>query len=99
MEDTEESVPLHFEEFNKLQAEWITRAMPWISVTEHLPSIGQRVILFGNGVVQEESYILDAADVSDYHTEYFWSREDLEEGVPVTDDQQWIPWPSMPKAG
>ena len=97
--DPEEMIVLSCEEFNQLQSEWITRAMPWIDVEVQLPAIGQRVILFDNGVVQNDTYYLDAGDVSDYHTEYFWDREDMDEAVPIKKGQMWIAMPSKPKAG
>ena len=70
---------------------------PWVPTKLQLPAVGERVILFGNGVVQQEIYYLDAADKSDFYIEYFWARDELEEGVEVTDDQFWLPLPTPPK--
>lgn len=71
--------------------------MEWISVDERLPSVGETVILFDNGVVQKTLFTLDAGDVSDFVTEYFWSFDDDEEGVDINDSQYWMPLPEPPK--
>jgi len=74
----------------------------WISVNDELPKIGQPIILFGNNVVQEEIYRLDAVDLDDYHTDYFWSREEIDEDienetVPIDPAQMWTPLPKPPE--
>lgn len=69
----------------------------WVDVRDELPAIGQRVILFSNGVVQNEIFTLDAGDVSDYSPpEYFWSRDELEDCPLVEDGQKWMPLPKAP---
>lgn len=69
----------------------------WINVDDMLPAIGQTVILFANGVVQKETYVFDAADVSDYSPlQYFWSRDDLEECPLVESGQFWMLLPGPP---
>lgn len=67
----------------------------WTSAREELPSIGTKVLLFGNGVVQEEVYTMDGVD--SYDIVYFWNRDDLDEGVAVMPDQFWMPLPAAPK--
>jgi len=71
--------------------------MEWISVKDELPSIGQRVILFANGVVQNELYVLDAHDPSDFHIEYFWAREDTGDDWKISDDHFWMRMPAPPE--
>lgn len=69
----------------------------WVDVNDELPAIGQRVILFSNGVVQNEIFTFDAADTSDYSPpEYFWSRDDLDECPSIENGQKWIPLPKAP---
>jgi len=70
--------------------------MSWIDVDEEMPVIGQKVILFANGVVQEEIYMLDAFDNDLYNT-YYWSRDDLEDCPFVKSGQLWMPLPEPPK--
>jgi hypothetical protein len=67
---------------------------PWNLITNenwNIPKLEQRVILFSNGVVQDESYTLDRGDDG-----YFWWREDLDECPEVKEGDAWIPWPSGP---
>jgi len=45
----------------------------WTSVKDRLPMIGQTVILFANGVVQEEMYMLGTTGHAPL--EYFWNRK------------------------
>jgi len=69
-------------------------AQPWNIITYenwNIPKLGQKVILFSNGVVQDESYTLDRGDDG-----YFWGREDLDECPEVKEGDAWIPWPSGP---
>ena len=69
----------------------------WIRVEDECPAIGQKVILFSNGVVQEDIYMFDGGDVSDYSPpEYFWSREDLDDCPLISPDDRWMPLPSPP---
>ena len=67
----------------------------WIDVDKECPAIGQKVILFAKGVVQEEIYMYDM-DGNDYTTESFWSRDDLEEHPLVKSGQMWMPLPKAP---
>ena len=72
--------------------------MEWISVEDRLPAIGQRVVLFSNGVVQEEIYTFDSRNTSDYTPlEYFWGREDLENCPLINNNDCWMPLPKPPK--
>jgi hypothetical protein len=71
--------------------------MKWISVEDRLPSIGEKVILFANGVVQEEIFVMDEADISDYTTIRFWGRDDLENCPKVESGQRWMPLPEPPE--
>jgi hypothetical protein len=72
--------------------------MGWIDVKNELPAVGQRVLLEINGIVQNEIFIFDSADVGDYSTpEYFWSRDDIDECPKVEDGQHWMPLPEPPK--
>ena len=68
--------------------------LEWTSVDDCLPVLGQRVILFANGVIQNESFIMDEADVSDLRSERFWSRDDLDECPKIESGQFWMPWPT-----
>jgi len=71
----------------------------WTSVEDSLPAIGQPVILFSNGDVQNEIYTLDAGDVSDYETEYFWINNHIdcsEESYKVDPKQYWMALPHRP---
>jgi hypothetical protein len=73
----------------------------WISVDERLPSIGQIVDLCINGIVQNETYSLDEGDTSDYAPSvYFWSRDDIDEGIDIESGQYWKdrPLPPAPEA-
>lgn len=62
----------------------------------NLPNIGQHVILYSNGGVQEDTYMLDQCD-SDYGVgTYFWSREELDECPEVKPGDAWMPLPAAP---
>ena len=67
----------------------------WVDIDVERPAIGQKVILFAKGVVQEEIYMLDM-DGDDYSDEYFWSRDELEECPLVKSGQMWMPLPKAP---
>lgn len=72
----------------------------WISTDDGLPAIGQVVDLCINGTVQNETHILDACYSSDYRlVQYFWSREDDQDGIDIESDQFWKarPLPAAPK--
>ena len=70
----------------------------WISVKDNSPEIGQKVLLFSNGVVQEEIYTYDMADTNDYGgISHFWSREDLDECPELKEDDMWQPLPGAPE--
>ena len=68
----------------------------WISVDEELPALGEKVLLFANGVVQEEIYTMDEADQSDYYSKRYWSRDDFEECPFVKSGQFWMRLPEPP---
>lgn len=68
----------------------------WNVVTNenwNIPKLGQRVILFSNGVVQNESYTLDQVDGELGCGYYFWNRDDLDECPEVKAGDMWMPWP------
>lgn len=69
----------------------------WVGADGELPAIGQKVILFSNGVVQEEIYMLDAHDRSDMYIEYFWSRDYIEDSIEIKQTDRWAPLPQPPK--
>lgn len=65
---------------------------PWHVITNenwNIPKLGQRVILFSNGAIQNDSYTLDRGDDG-----YFWSRDDVDECPEVKAGDAWMPWPS-----
>jgi len=72
--------------------------MEWISVNDERPKIGQKVILFSNGVVQQDIYMYDQGDINDYEVSTFWSRDDLDECPILKDDDMWIPLPPPPSS-
>lgn len=72
--------------------------MSWKSVKDELPKIGQKVILFSNGVVQEETFMFDMADKNDLETECFWSRDDLEECPELQQSDFWQSIPTTPSS-
>ena len=72
--------------------------MGWISVNDERPKIGQKVILFSNGVVQQDIYVYDQGDINDYEVSLFWSRDDLDECPILKDDDMWMPLPSPPSS-
>lgn len=66
---------------------------PWHVITNenwNIPKLGQRVILFSNGVIQNDSYTLDQGDDG-----YFWSRDDVDECPEVKAGDAWMPWPDQ----
>lgn len=70
---------------------------PWQVITNenwNIPKLGQRVILFSNGAIQNDSYTLDRGDDG-----YFWSRDDVDECPEVRAGDAWMPWPSEIKGG
>ena len=68
--------------------------MIWISVENGLPAMGEKVILFANGVVQEETYTVDHGD--EVGAKFFWSRDGLDECPPVKDTDKWMSLPNPP---
>lgn len=63
----------------------------FIRCSERLPELGQKVIIYSAGVIQEETYELDQAVDGFRVGEYFWNRDDLDECPPVDfEDDQWI---------
>ena len=70
--------------------------MEWIRVNDERPKIGQKVILFSNGVVQQDIYMYDQGDINDCEVSTFWSRDYLDECLILKDDDMWIPLPPPP---
>lgn len=68
----------------------------WISTKDELPKIGQKVILFSNGVVQDEMFELEWDDCN-VGGDYYWFRDDLDE-CPITNfkSDMWMPLPEPP---
>jgi hypothetical protein len=76
------------------------RVPGWVSVKDWLPPLRFKVLLFANGVVQEDTYILDQYDDEDLCTDdLFWDRHDIDEIVYLRDDHYWMPLPSPPTGG
>jgi hypothetical protein len=72
------------------------------SVTDALPDYGRKLIIFSNGVVQEETYEIDrhpTDECGDGDGGHFWTRDNLDECVPVTDDDCWMYLPGLPVVG
>ena len=65
--------------------------MEWISVKDRLRESGQKVILFSNGIVQEEIFDYDEDDFAKY-----WDRSDMDEVAPLKQTDFWIPLPDPP---
>ena len=66
----------------------------WISVGDALPLIGQPVLLFANGVIQNAIFYLDG----DGPTNYFWSSLlDIDELPEVGFALYWMPLPQPPE--
>lgn len=53
--------------------------LPWHDVDKEWPAIGEKVILFANGVVQEDIYEFDQGDDGFGGGEHFWGRDDIDE--------------------
>lgn len=68
----------------------------WISVKDRLPTLGEKVIICIDGVVQETIFTFDECD--DY---YFWALDDIDDDpdelpkLQLTD--MWMPLPEPPK--
>ena len=69
----------------------------WISVDDELPAIGQKVIVFSNGVVQEEVWALDTEESDGDTYGYFWARDDSDECPDLKRTDMWQPLPEPPK--
>ncbi len=63
----------------------------WISVNDQRPKLGQRVLVFSNGVVQEDIFMYDEDDDGT-----FWSSELLDEFPPCAHSDFWMALPSSP---
>lgn len=61
----------------------------WISVNDERPKLGQRVLLFSNGVVQENIFMYDEDDDGT-----FWSNELLGEFPTCKHSDYWMPLPA-----
>jgi len=70
--------------------------MNWISIKDKLPKLGQYVLLYANGKVQECLYYMDKGDVNDHTQEYFWSNDFLDFYPLVEEDHRWMPLPEPP---
>lgn len=68
----------------------------WISVEEELPAYGQIVDLSINGVLQNETYEIDATD-NDLYLTHFWTRDGLDGGLNIKQGQFWRARLPMPK--
>ena len=74
--------------------------MEWKSVEKDgLPAIGEAVLLFSNGVVQQAVYYLDSQD-HDLYSTHFWASDDsrlLEEAIDIKNTDQWFYVHQIPK--
>lgn len=71
--------------------------MNWISVNERLPEIDAPVIVFSNGVVQQETCRLHEACG---HRYYFWVTNHIDcanEVYMLDHDHYWMPLPEPPE--
>lgn len=69
----------------------------WKNVKKHgLPAIGEKVLLCIKGVVQNETFDMDASDTSDWSQEMFWGRDDMADCLLVEDEHWWMRLPSPP---
>ena len=66
----------------------------WISVNDRLPKIGQKVMLYSNGVVQEDLFVYDA---DNNERQFFWYNKDLDDYPFLQQDDQWQPLPEPPE--
>lgn len=64
-----------------------------ISVKDQLPLLGQRVLLFSNGVIQKELYTYDQSD----SCANFGDRDDIDESPLISDTDFWMSLPEPPK--
>ena len=72
--------------------------MEWISIEDRLPQYGCPVLIVGNGVTQDVTYILDGADdTPDWFEPYFFEHDD-ECKVWWNKVTHWMPLPEPPKA-
>lgn len=59
---------------------------------EHWPHIGGKYLIKLNGVLQHEVYEFDQGDDGMGGGEYFWDRDDLDEGAPFNPEKdEWLP--------
>jgi hypothetical protein len=65
-------------------------ASKWIRVGEenNLPKLGKHVLLFSDGVVQEDTYRLDRSSGC-FGLNHYWYREELEQNPYVREDDYW----------
>ena len=66
----------------------------WISVDDGFPFVGQKVLLFSNGVVQEETYSIDYG--GEAGARFFWNRDGFDDCPFVKDGDKWMPLPGAP---
>jgi len=84
------------EEYLKLKpGRKLKKLSEWISVEDRLPAISQMVILFANGVVQEELFMLDTLRYPALG--YFWNRDDIDDCPLLSPGQMWMPLPEPPE--
>jgi hypothetical protein len=68
----------------------------WTKIEHKRPKVGQKVLLFANGVVQGEIYMFDKIYIlDDYFVREVWYRDDCCKQA-VRDDHYWMPLPKKP---
>lgn len=72
--------------------------MNWIKFEDKKPFYGQKVLLFANGVVQEETWQYEECDTNDYGgVAEYWSRDDFHEfPIDALPEHFWMPLPTKP---
>jgi hypothetical protein len=68
----------------------------WISVIDEMPKIGQKVKLFIDDVVQEDTYMYDESDIDDMNICQFWSNEDVDNNKVLKVTDYWQSFPELP---
>ena len=66
----------------------------WIRVEDQRPHIGEKCLIWIDGVVQHEVYEYDESD----DCPAYWSKDDIDECPFVKDGQFWMPLPEAPNA-
>jgi len=94
MADLERRLSARDQEMVTLRAR--TASTSWVSVDDEQPPLGEPVILFANGVVQKETYVLFSANPNDKGEARFWARQESEDRHPIESNQAWQRLPSKP---